>query len=421
MTGLALQSLWNRRFVAALTVLALAVSVALILSVERLRSSARTSFANSASGIDLIVAPRGNDVQILMATVFGVGSTGTGMSYDSFEMLRARPEVAWAVPMMQGDNHQGFPVIGTDAGYFTHLKHSSGTALTFARGKAFDDPHSAVVGAEVAAQFGYDVGSEIINAHGAGQVSLEMHDDDPFLVSGVLSRTNTAVDRMAFISLEGFDALHRETAHPHDPLAQIAPLPQGTGPQSEAPFRPSQINAVYIGLNSRTSILSIQRAVATHPGEALSAVMPNVALLQLWSVTGTAENALRLMSIAVIAASMIGMVVMLSATLETRRREFAILRSVGAAPRDVVWLIVAEALLVTTAAILGGLLLFAVAAKLADPILTTRFGFGLSGFLLGGREAILLFTVLCFGGLASLLPAWRVYRMTLADGLTTRL
>ena len=418
---LVLHSLWNRRFVAALTVLAIALSVALILSVERLRDSARTSFANSASGIDRIVAPRGNDVQILLATVFGVGSTSAGMSGEVLELLEEMPGVAWAVPLMQGDNHQGFPVIGTSAAYFEHFKHSRGQALNFANGGSFKDTHGAVIGAEVAERLGYDVGTEIVNAHGAGAVALEVHDEAPFQITGVLARTNTAVDRMVFISLEGFDALHAETApRSADPFATLAETDHKDEPKHDG-FVPDQINAIYIGLSNRTAVLGVQRAVATYKAEPLAAVMPNVALLQLWSITGTAENALRLMSAAVMAASMIGMVVMLSAALEARRREFAILRSVGAAPRDVVLMIILEALLVTGAGILLGLAIFWGAGLLAEPLLSARFGVTLGGHVLTSRELILLLTVLCFGGMASLLPAWRVYRMTLADGLTTRL
>jgi putative ABC transport system permease protein len=420
---LVLQSLWNRRLVAALTVLAIALSVALILSVERLRESARTSFANSASGIELIVAPRGNDVQILLATVFGVGSTSAGMSGEVLELVEEMPGVAWAVPVMQGDNHQGFPVVGTSGDYFDHFKHSRGQSLVFAKGDVFADAHGAVIGAEVAARLGYGVGTEIVNAHGAGTVALEVHDEAPFEITGVLKRTNTAVDRMVFVSLEGFDGLHAEDSlQSHDPFAAVTDTDRDAHDDDHAHgFVPDQINAIYIGLSNRTAVLGVQRAIAIYTAEPLAAVMPNVALLQLWSITGTAENALRLMSVAVMAASMIGMVVMLSAALEARRREFAIFRSVGAAPRDVVFMIVAEALLVTSAGIIVGLIVFTGANLVAEPILTTRFGVSLGTQFLGIREVGLLLTVLCFGGLASFLPAWRVYRMTLADGLTTRL
>ncbi|PCD75772.1 hypothetical protein CLN94_12340 [Pseudothioclava arenosa] len=456
--GFSLRSLWNRRFVAGLTVLAISLSVALILGVERLRDGARDSFANSASGIDLIVAPRGNSVQILMATVFGVGGTGTGMTWESFEWLAGRPEVAWAVPIQMGDNHRGYPVIGTDASYFEHFRHSGGQSLSLAAGTFYtgDGADAAVIGAEVAARFGYAPGTVIVNAHGSGEVSFDLHDDAPFTISGVLAPTGTAVDRMVFVTLEGFDSLHAQEdaplADPLDPAAMPADGhgeddahddhiahddhdahddheehedhedhgdPEGT--EAGHGHEPDRINAVYVGLIDRTSVLGLQRAVNERPSDALSAVLPAVALAELWGITGTAERAMRLMAWAVTFAGMIGMVVMLSASLETRRREFAILRSVGATPTRIFALIVTEAAILSAVGLFLGLVLLTLATFVTDPILSARFGLRLGLNAFGARELATLSIIFCAGLLASLIPAVRVYRMTLADGLSVRL
>ena len=212
MIDLALKSLLNRRFVSFLTIVTIALSVVLILGVDRLRTEARTGFANSADGIDLIVASRGNPVQILLATVFGVGSTGNALSWETFEEVRELDTIGWAVPISMGDNHRGFPVIGTSTSYFDRFRHSGGTPLSFKKGHAFDEGAEAVLGAEVALRFNYDTGSEIVLAHGSGDVSFHLHDDEPFTVVGVLASTGTAVDRMILVSLQGFDALHEDNA-----------------------------------------------------------------------------------------------------------------------------------------------------------------------------------------------------------------
>ena len=440
MLGFSLRSLWNRRFVAGLTVLTIGLSVALILGVERLRDGARDSFANSASGIDLIVAPRGNSVQILMATVFGVGGTGTGMTWDSFEWLEDRPEVAWAVPIQMGDNHRGYPVIGTDATYFEHFRHSGGQPLSLAEGAFFagDDGDAAVVGAEVAARFGYGPGTVIVNAHGSGEVSFDLHDDAPFTISGVLAPTGTAVDRMVLVTLEGFDSIHaQEDAPLADPLDPAAKPADGhdehkahddhkdhvehEGTEAGHSHEPDRINAVYVGLIDRTNVLGLQRAVNERPSDTLSAVLPAVALAELWGITGTAERAMRLMAWAVALAGMIGMVVMLSATLDTRRREFAILRSVGATPTRIFALIVTEAAVLTAAGLILGLVLLTVATFVTDPILSARFGLRLGFSVFGARELATLLAIFCAGLIASLIPAIRVYRITLADGLSVRI
>jgi putative ABC transport system permease protein len=398
------------------------------------------------------------------------------MTWESFEWLEDRPEVAWAVPIQMGDNHRGYPVIGTDASYFEHFRHSGGQPLSLAAGTFYtgDGADAAVIGAEVAARFGYAPGTVIVNAHGSGEVSFDLHDDAPFTISGVLAPTGTAVDRMVFVTLEGFDSLHaQEDAPLADPLDPAAMPADGhgeddahddhdahgdheahddhnahndheehgdheahddhevhddhedhgdhEGTEAGHGHEPDRINAVYVGLIDRTNVLGLQRAVNERPSDALSAVLPAVALAELWGITGTAERAMRLMAWAVALAGMIGMVVMLSATLDTRRREFAILRSVGATPARIFALIVTEAAVLTAAGLILGLVLLTVATFVTDPILSARFGLRLGLNVFGARELATLFLIFCAGLLASLIPAVRVYRMTLADGLSVRL
>jgi putative ABC transport system permease protein len=460
---LGIRSLWNRRFVSALTVAAIALSVTLILGVERLRTEARSGFANSASGIDLIVAARGNPVQILLATVFGVGATGNGIGWESYEMVTDLPGVDWTVPIAMGDNHRGYPVIGTSRDYFQRFRHSGGQSLALESGRFFDEGTQAVVGAEVARRLGYSTGDSIVLAHGAGDVSFEVHDDAPFTVTGILATTGTAVDRLVLVSLEGFDALHEDDTDESsaDPFAAMSALlnrentpdhDEHDDDQSEQhdehdadhdehddehdddhevghenhdadhddhEHAADQINAVYVGLVDRSAILGLQRSLSEYPGEPLTAVMPNVALLELWSITGTAESALSLMALAVALAGMLGLMVMLSAALESRRREFAILRSVGAAPWRIFSLVVLEALLLTLAGLAIGYLALMTTIGLADTQLAQEFGLRLSGWAPSLREWGLMAAILAAGLLASLLPAIRVYRITLADGLSS--
>lgn len=465
MLALALRSLWNRRFVASLTVLSIAMSVALILGVERLRGEARDSFTNSASGIDMIVAPRANPVQILMATVFGVGTTGTGLTWETYEQVDAIPQVAWSVPILMGDNHRGYPVIGTTADYFRHFRHTGGQELAFSAGEVFADaaPDLAVVGAEVALRFGYSVGSVIVNAHGSGEVSFDLHEDAPFTISGILAPTGTAVDRMVFVSLAGFDEVHAaRTPAPVDPFHGIdaTDTPPNTdgdhhsepghadeagrdhadhgsehgGPDhadvdhtadhdtdEHAHHAPDRINAIYLGLSQRNAVLTVQQSLVDLRTDPVSAVIPAVALAELWSITGTAERAMQIMAWAVGMAGITGMVVMLSATLESRRREFAILRSVGATPGRILSLILAEAALLLLAGCLAGLVILAIAFQIAGPVLAARFGLFLDLSAIGMRDFVLLAIVLAVGLAASLVPAVRVYRTTLSDGLSVRL
>ena len=113
--------------------------------------------------------------------------------------------------------------------------------------------------------------------------------------------------------------------------------------------------------------------------------------------------------------------VMLSATLDTRRREFAILRSVGATPTRIFSLIITEAAVLTAAGLILGLALLTVTTFMTDPILPPASAYDSGVSVFGASELTTLFVIFCAGLLASLIPAIRVYRMTLADGLSVRL
>ncbi len=206
--GLAFRSLLNRRGTALLTILAIAMSVTLLLGVEKIRRDAKASFANTISGTDLIVGARSGSVQLLLYSVFRIGNATNNISWKSYRDLASESAIAWTIPLSLGDSHRGFRVLGTNLDYFEHYRYRSGRALVFSEGVPFDDLYDAVLGADVAKELGYALGQAITIAHGTGDVSFAMHDDKPFRVSGILEKTGTPVDRTVHVSLEGIEAIH---------------------------------------------------------------------------------------------------------------------------------------------------------------------------------------------------------------------
>src|SRR6056297_707392 len=160
--GLAWKSLVNRRATAALTVFSIALSVTLLVGVDRLRHEARASFANTISGTDLIVGARSGGIQLLLYSVFRIGNATNNMTWRSYEDIRRRPEVAWMIPLSLGDSHRGFRVLGTSQEYFDRYQYRDERGLQFASGERFDDLFDAVVGADVAAELGYKIGDNIV-------------------------------------------------------------------------------------------------------------------------------------------------------------------------------------------------------------------------------------------------------------------
>ncbi len=414
---LAARSLFNRRVTATLTVLAIAVSVALLLGVQKLRTEARESFASTISGTDLIVGARSGPVNLLLYSVFRIGDPTSNISWQSYQLVARHPDVAWTIPISLGDSHRGYRVVGTTGAYFEHYRYGERRPLAFSAGGPFSNLHDAVVGAEVARALGYSVGERITIAHGIGEGSFAEHDDQPFKVVGVLAPTGTPVDRSVHVSLEAITAIHEGWESGMRAPAIGAPPGEAL---AAADLTPKAITAFLVGLDSRAAVFQMQRALNEYRGEALSAVIPGVALQQLWQVVGIADTALLLVAACVVVAGLLGMVTALLTSLNERRREMAILRSVGARPRHVFLLLEFEAALLAAAGVAAGFLLAFGGLALAAPALERRFGLFVHIGPPGGYDLAIAAAVVAAGLLAGLLPAWRAYRNSLADGLSLR-
>jgi putative ABC transport system permease protein len=416
---LALASLNNRRFTALLTIFAIALSVCLLLAVERVRNEARASFASTVSGTDLIVGARAGSVNLLLYSVFRIGNATNNIRWDSFEHFAGHPRVAWAIPLSLGDSHRGYRVLGTSQAYFDHYRYGRRQPLQLAVGRAFaDDPFEVVLGAEVAQALDYRLDEQLVLAHGVARVSLVRHDDKPFRVVGILQRTGTPVDRTLHISLAGMQALHLDW---QDGMPARGAARIDAEQARQLDLQPGQITAFMLGLDSRIATFALQREINQHAGEPLLAILPGVALQELWSLMGTAEKALLVVSLFVVLTGLIGMLTAILTSLNERRREMAILRSVGARPWQIAGLLLLEALGLALAGVTGGLLLLYAGIAVAQGPLQSHYGLYLPLAWPSLHEWTLLGTVLLASLLMGSVPAWRAYRQSLADGLSIRL
>jgi putative ABC transport system permease protein len=419
----AARSAWNRRGTLALVVLSIALATALLLTLERLRTDIRSSFALAVSGTDLVVGARTGPVQLMLYAVFRVGGATNTIKTESLKAIAAHRAVAWLVPISLGDSHRGFPVLGTSTDYFQRFAYADKQRLVLAQGAPFagtlDGLYQTVLGAEVARKLGYTLGQRITLAHGSGGLEGALaseHADKPFTVVGILARTGTPVDRTVHVSLQAIEAIHLD-------WQGGAPVPGvSIAPEDARKFdlEPKQVTAALVGLKGRAAVFNVQRFVNNFEGEPLLAVLPGVALDELWAVVGLGEQALLAMSGLVALVSLASLVAVVLAGLNERRRELAVLRAVGAGPRHVLVLLAAEGALVTGLGALLGAAVAALAVWGAGPWVQQRFGISLLAGAPTAAQWGLFAAVLAAGMLASLVPGLRAYRLSLADGLSPR-
>lgn len=400
---LALRSLANRKLTTVLTVASIALSVALLVGVEMVRRGVRESFAGTIRGTDLIVGARGGSQQLLLSSVFGIGAPAGTISWATHQRYAEHPAVAWTIPLSLGDSYFGHRVVGTTDAFFEHYRYRNDARVELAEGQLAAGDHDVVLGAEVAAGRRLEVGSAIALTHGLQGSGIMDHEEHPFEVVGVLRPTATPVDRALFVTLDGIDQMHAG-------FVGAAPVPDST------------LSAFLVGVTNRQHAMRLRFEIdGDLASEPLTAVIPAVALTELWHSIGFAEDGARIITVAVLVVGLLGMLVALYSTLQERRREMAILRSLGAGPRRIAGLLVLES---TVLSFLGALLGMAVvygALIVGRGWAERHFGIAIPIVAPGRLELAYLVGVVAAGVLVGLVPAWRAYRNALQDGLTIRL
>lgn len=404
---LVIASLWSRKTMAFLTCTSIAISMLVLIGVEQLRTQVKVNFERTVSGVDLIVGSRTSGINLLLFSIFKIGNPTNNIQWQSYQTLTDNPVVDWSVPISMGDSHQGFSVIGSTTDYFEYFKYANKTSLAFSHGQSFNRLYQVVVGAEVAKKLDYSMGDQLVMSHGTAKVSFSHHDEHPFTVVGVLSATGTPVDQSLYIPLQSIDILH--TNHEvHDQLLSELPLGQSSSPQ---------LSAFFIGSNNKIGILKLQRDINQFSGEPLSAILPLVALRELWQVVGVVEVSLKLISWLILATALICMTTMLLASMKERNRELAVLRALGAKAYVIIIMIVIEAILLTVLGAIFGYILASISLFVGQPMLEESFGLYINAFI--DLSLVAPFIIMTIGAaiLLSFIPATMAYKKSLISGL----
>jgi putative ABC transport system permease protein len=404
-------SVFSRKTMALLTCFSIAISMLVLLSVAHIESQVRENFERSVSGVDLIVGSRTSQLNLLLFSIFKIGYPSNNLQWQSYSTIKHSPMVEWVVPISLGDSHQGYGVVGTTEDYFTHIKYAHKQALTFATGHSFKHDFDIVIGSAVAKDLRYDLGKQIVLSHGAGKVSFSQHKAHPFTVVGILAASGTPMDRAIYIPIQSVDILHNVNT----PIKADGHKLHGV----ETVNQP-ELSALLLGAKSRVAVLSLQRELSQFKAEPLSAILPALALRELWQMLSAVEISLRVISILVLCAALIGMTTMLLASMRERQQELAVLRALGARPWLILLLVEAEALLLTLFGCLMGYVMLCIGLVLLEPVLLREYSFSLSAYPDVSTFISYLVIATLLAMTLALIPALGAYKKSLQSGLSFR-
>jgi putative ABC transport system permease protein len=403
---LALNSLIDRKGSVMLSLMAMTVSVFVLLGVEHIRHQTKENFSSSVSGVDLIVGARTGSLNLLLYSVFRIGTPTNNIRWDTYKDISNSEKVKWAIPISLGDSHKGYRVLGTTKSYFQHFSYGKKNRLAFNDGQEFDQVFDVVLGSEVAKKLGYTLGDRVALAHGIAKTSFSIHDDRPFNVVGILKATGTPVDQTLHVSLQGIEAIHIDWQHG-------VKVSRGKPTQSDleqAELQPNRITAFMLGLNSKIETFQVQRTINKYTPEPVVAILPGVALSELWGMISILENTLLLVSALIFIAACLGVSAMLLASMRERRREIQLLRIIGAPPYILFLLIQLEALLITLLSFFLGAGLLTSSLAFFQDYLVSNYGLRIEANLLSNNSLYLLSTLLITSVIVAVIPSLNGYR-----------
>ncbi len=409
--NLAYQSLLSRKITVFLTVISLTVSIVLFLSIDTLRLGAKKSFFGNVKSGDLILGSRSGEIQLLLYSLFQIGTPTNNISWESYKEISKKPEIDWIIPISLGDSHKQFRVMGTTRDYFNKFSFRKNQKLQYKEGTYFENTFDVVIGYDVAKMLNYKLEDSIIIAHGIASQSL--HDAFPFKIKGILNKTGTSIDKLVLVSLEALEAIHKDWKTGSKIPTKINSKKNYT----DQDLIPKEITAAIIKLKSPISVFKIQRDINDYEFEPLQAIIPGIVLTKLWKVVSVTENIMLSISAMVIVSSLIGLIAILYSTLNNRRKEMALLRIVGASPKTIFNLLLIEALIISFSSIIISILITQFLNLILFPILDQKFGIYLENKFLVLKDLYFFVTVLLTSVFVSFFPALQAYKNSINDGI----
>ncbi len=398
--GMSLRALRVRGWVTILTLTSLALSVALPCAILRIRKQIEHALLQEGDSIDLVVGAKGSPLQLVLSTVHHLDMPTGNIPWRMVEEFKQDPRITQILPVGLGDNIAGFRIVGTDDHLQTWTHRDQRPLVSLAEGEWFSQDFEAVMGAEAAKRTGLNIGDRFVGSHGLIEAPGTAHDEFPYIVTGILEPKGDGTDSLVFTTIESVWKVHEEEQNVHNRMF-------GSGQQ--AANTELEITAVWLRLRSpglrmwmREEINTRTEAMAAAPLDELHRLAKNL--------IRPAQDGLMAMAAAVIAVSVIAILSTLLQASQSRRKDWALLRILGAHPRELFWMVWLESFWMSLGSLLLGLLLAHAGIAAAQSLTDLSCLRGLEAWAFAQGEGWVLLIVFLFGTFSGLLPAMSSYR-----------
>ncbi len=422
---LAWSYLWNRRFTTFLTIFSVALGVGLISTVLTLREETRKRFEEEGQYWDIVVGAKENSpLQLVLSTLYFLDTPMRTISWADYERLLQDEDVKAAFPIGMGDTYKNYRVVATDAAIFDFNDWGAGRSDPYVidKGRAFEKPFEAVIGAAVAESTGLAIGGTFLTTHGFMAMAGVEHEDHPYTVVGILRRSGTPNDRAIFSDMESIWQAHAHgdddghEGHEEDEGHAGHEGHEGHDHEGHDHEGERKITAVLVKLESPA--LRFQFRDRVNIGYNAMGVIPVLEIKRLYDqVLGIAKTVLLAIGYLVAVVSSISILIGLYMAILQRKRDLAIMRALGASRGEIFGAVIIEAFWVTLLGLASGWFLGTAVCFAMGMYLTRAVGFEVSAISMTPDLVTAYSAVLLMGLLAGILPAWQAYRSDVARDL----
>lgn len=410
---LVLAYLRAKPLVTSLHLLMVALGIATLTALILVNAQVAQRLDRDLAGIDMVVGAKGSPMQLILSSVFQVDSPTGNIPEPTLDWLEDHKLVKEAIPLALGDNVQGFRIIGTTSAYANHY------GATLAEGALFSKTLEATLGATVAAKTGLNIGDKFTGSHGLGEGG-EVHDQE-YTVVGIFAPTRSVVDRLVLTPVSSVWAVHGghhdDDVHATDKHAHHDHDAHESHDEHEA-HDGVEITAALVKFSSPMAFGRLPREINSSTN--LQAAVPAYEAARLFSVFGVGVNALQAVAVLLLVTASLSLFVALNQALHDRKYDLALLRTLGVKPAALWRLLVAEALVIGLVGALLGVVLGHGLIALLPLWLTQAESLAITPWWFEPLELGLVVGMGVLSVLASLVPAWRAYRMNLSEVLKAR-
>jgi len=404
------RSLRQHALSTGVTVFSVALASGLLMAVFAIKAQTHDAFTAGATGYDAVLGARGSQLQLVLNTVFHLETSPGNIPWKLYQDIKADPRVKLAVPYAVGDNYQGFRIVGTTLEAFDAPVGKDKGFRVETGGRLFDPAQKeAVIGSFVAQKTGLAVGATFNPYHGVFY-DPKMRHADVYTVTGVLAPTNTPCDRVVWIPIDG---IYRMSGH----------VLRGTGKdfvagEGKIPDENKEVSAVMLRLRATQAGFMLEQTINKQGKVATLAWPIGRVMAELFDKVGWMDKVLALIAVLVALVSGAAILASIYNTISERRREFAILRALGARKSTVFSAIVLEATAIAALGTAAGFLFYAAVVAAAAWVIRAQTGVVLDVARWNAAFAWTPVAMTALGAAAGLLPAFKAYATDVAANLS---